>query len=117
MLKSELLHILSFINLAFGSVTTIFIIVRSIKNYRLADAKKSSVIIRFTLVILIWIIVSLYFELLLAANSIGDRFGPEPEIKNLADAAEFIVTLLLWLLIGSALMYWTSRPPKTEDIK
>lgn len=57
MLQSELIRIFFVIFLAFGSVTTIFVIVRSIKNYRLADSKKSSVVIRFAIVILIWAIV------------------------------------------------------------
>lgn len=117
MLQSELVRILLVFFFAFGSVATIFIIVRSIKNYRLADSKKSSVIIRLTIVFLIWAAVSTTFFLLLALSSIGDRFGAEPEIKSLADAADFLIAFLIWLLAGGALTYWISRPPKIDGIR
>ncbi len=117
MLQSELVRILSFIFLAFGSLTTIIIVIKSIKNYRLANSKKSSVIIRFTVVALVWAIFSLYILLLLAVNSMGNRIGPEPEIGLDARTAYLVGGCLVWMLVGGGLIYWTNKPPKIENIK
>ncbi len=116
MLQSDFNRILFVLYFAFGSITTIILIVKTIKSYRTNEQKKSSIIIRFVIAFVVWTILSLYVLLATAITSIGDRVGPEPTIGFDAQTIILIGHYIIWILLGSGLIYWLSRQPKTENV-
>ena len=116
MLQSDFNRILFVLYFAFGSITTIVLIVKTIKNYRTDGQKKSSVITKFAVAFAVWAILSIYLLLATAITSIGDRVGPEPTIALNAQTIILIGHYIIWILVGSGLIYWLSKPPKTENI-
>lgn len=116
MLQSDFNRILFVLYFAFGSITTIILVIKTIKNYRTNEVKKSSVVIKFFAAFIIWAVLSVYVLLATVITSVGDRIGAEPTIgfepQTLILAGHYIV----WMLVGGGLIYWLNRKPPTLDI-
>jgi len=106
----------------FAAVSLVFyplIIWKAIAGYQAAESKTAA-IVKAAIALVIWTTATGIVTFVSAGYFAGHTLeSAEPRMVQLESATVYLIGFILgWILVGAAIFYWMSRPPKSNgDLK
>lgn len=111
-MRSTFITVLGWTFLLACVLTTLLIIVKSVRRF--GTERKSIVIAKAVAALVIWAVFSIGNLIVLTGYAASETIGGELPLKLGTAELSVAGALLIYLLAGYGLIYWTSRQRKAE---